>query len=149
MAREIKIGMNRTGIATSPIDSKSIIEAAEKTRGTDGKTMFDVLSELSRASEPVGHIPPPSSLSGLAKTGMNKLMGKQSEIFLDQLGERLAHPVTGTGFHAEQDGVIRGVGGLEARRHLACVHGVDPGIEFRALEQHCGVMLTRPHAVIR
>jgi ferritin-like metal-binding protein YciE len=98
MARQIKMGANRTGIATSPIDSRLTIEGAERSApgAGDRKAILKVLAEMSRSSEPVGHIPLPGSLSGLAATGMEKMMGNQTEIFIDHLGERLAFERTGT-----------------------------------------------------
>jgi hypothetical protein len=86
-------GMNRTGIQTSPLDSKAAVKAAQKSEGTSlgGETgIAAVRLELARAGEPVGTMPPPATLKGLAKTAMTMLKGESPTLFLNLCGERLA-----------------------------------------------------------
>ena len=66
---------NRTCIATSPIDSKRLIEAAEESR----RRRHRWLARRSRArpsgrapSDPIGTVPPPGTLKGMAKTLLEK-----------------------------------------------------------------------------
>ena len=92
-------GRNRTGIATSPLDSRALVEEA---RRATQSPRFD-LSEISatrlsysRAVEPVGTMPPPASVKGAVKAALNVVQGKHPMVFLDLLGERLAFERTGT-----------------------------------------------------
>lgn len=93
------IGSNRTGIKASPIDSKRTIEGA-KTTTPFSATDSDVLAAERRSwadeSDPVGTMPPPASLGGAVKTGVELLRGHKPNVFLDKLGERAAYERTGT-----------------------------------------------------
>jgi rubrerythrin len=90
-------GMNRTGIATSPIDIKEMLEGAQSTPATpDGQSFAEEHLTWARGASPVGTMPPPASLRGAAKTTVDLLQGKKTNVFLDLLGERLAFERTGT-----------------------------------------------------
>ncbi len=92
-------GMNRTGIATSPIDSGKLVKAAEdaNTGGEiDGKALEAERVVWARESPPVGTVPPPGTLKGVAKAVLEKLQGHKPTVFIDKLGERLAYERTGT-----------------------------------------------------
>jgi hypothetical protein len=94
------IGSNRTGIATSPIDSRRLIEAAEQaaTAGPlDGKALEGEHVRWARGAGPVGSVPPPGTLKGVAKTVLERLQGHKPTVLIDKLGERLAYERTGTG----------------------------------------------------
>lgn len=99
MKKPADTGMNRTGIATSPIDSRRTIEGAEQVQ-TDGIIDGDGLAaeRLVWATDapPVGTMPPPATLKGLIKTVIEKIEGHKPTVFLDKLGERLAFERTGT-----------------------------------------------------
>lgn len=47
-------------------------------------------------ADPIGTVPAPGTLKGVAKTGLQKLMGNQPEVLLDKLAGRLAFERTGT-----------------------------------------------------
>jgi rubrerythrin len=90
---------NRTGIGTSPLESKQAIEgarAATERPRVDGKELLATRVKLSRQAEPVGTMPPPSSLKGVAKSAVDAVKGKHPMVFLDLLAERLAFERTGT-----------------------------------------------------
>lgn len=91
------MGMNRTGVATSPIDSKALVDAAQQTGngGPPENPLLGIRVEFSRTSGPVGTMPPPASLKGVAKAGMQMMKGHAPTVFLDKLGERLAYERTG------------------------------------------------------
>jgi hypothetical protein len=94
-----QVGPNRTGIATSPIDSKATIEgarAATDKRDPEGMALQHVRREYAEGAPPVGTTPPPASLKGVARVAIEKLKGNQPTVFLDLLGERLAYERTGT-----------------------------------------------------
>lgn len=90
---------NRTGIAMSPMDSQSIIDAAQNTppssRG-DKTAYTPVENAYIKEAEPVGSVPPPGTLKGAAQTVFDKLSGENPEVLIDKLGERLAFERMGT-----------------------------------------------------
>lgn len=47
-------------------------------------------------AEPIGTVPYPTGLKGIANTLLEKLQGDQPEVLIDKLGERLAFERTGT-----------------------------------------------------
>lgn len=90
---------NRTGIGMSPIDSQRMTEAAEATppsRQGDASALLSIENAYIEQAEPVGSVPIPSTLSGIAQTGLDKLAGKNPEVLIDKLGERLAFERMGT-----------------------------------------------------
>lgn len=99
----IDLGANRTGMATSPLDARKLIEGA--TLGvpagipSDAQGGADALEEervlYSREAGPLGTLPPPVSLKGAASTIIQGLKGKDANGFIDLLGERLAFERSG------------------------------------------------------
>jgi rubrerythrin len=93
------IGMNRTGIAMSPVDSKAMTEAADAlspavpidTAAADAERLAYI-----NEAEAVGSIPPPASMKGVLKAGMAKVKGGAPSIFMDKIGERIAFERGGT-----------------------------------------------------
>lgn len=99
MTKPTDIGMNRTGIATSPIDSRRTIEgAADAHTGgpLDGAALIAERQSWARDAPPIGTMPPPASIKGVMKTVIEKIEGHKPTVFLDKLGERLAFERTGT-----------------------------------------------------
>lgn len=91
-------GTNRTGIQTSPIDSRATEEGAESSPPTSlggESALAKVRLELARQADPVGSMPPPVTLKGIAKTAVTVLKGENPTPFLNKLGERLAFERTG------------------------------------------------------
>lgn len=93
-------GMNRTGAAMSPFDSKKAEQGA-----ADGASpmadpaierIADVRVAYSREADPVGTMPPPANIKGAVRTATNMVKGEKLPVFLDLLGERLAFERTGT-----------------------------------------------------
>lgn len=62
----------------------------------DGAQIEALRAEYIRNAEPVGSIPPPTSLKGAIKTTGQMLTGKQPSVLLDKLSQRLAFERTGT-----------------------------------------------------
>ncbi|RKG91680.1 ferritin-like domain-containing protein [Corallococcus terminator] len=92
------MGLNRTGIKTSPIDSKDIVQEAQRAPPSspgDAQGIHRVRQQYAREADGLGHVPPPSSLKGVAKTAAGLLKGQKSTVFIDKLGERLAFERTG------------------------------------------------------
>lgn len=98
MEKPTDIGMNRTGIKASPIDSKKTIEGAANAKldtPQDGSLLEAERIAWSEEAEPVGTMPPPGSITGAVKATAQKLTGKEPNVFLDKIGERLAFERTG------------------------------------------------------
>ena len=99
MAKETKIGSNRTGIQMSPKDSKEMIEAAQNAMPTsegDHMSLSLLRSDYIADAEPVGTVPPPGTLKGVLKSGMDMMTGDRPQVLLDKLGERAAFERGGT-----------------------------------------------------
>lgn len=98
MKKPTDIGMNRTGIDASPIDSKKTqegaLEAELDTRGDEQLLAQERIIYAQRA-EPVGTMPMPASVKGAVTTAVEGLKGNQPNVFIDKLGERLAYERTG------------------------------------------------------
>lgn len=93
------IGMNRTGIAISPIDAQKTIDGAiEGTPNahSDISKIDEVRVSYSRESPPVGTMPLPASLKGAAQAVIDKFLGEKTAVLLDKMGERLAFERGGT-----------------------------------------------------
>lgn len=90
-------GMNRTGIAMSPKDSKLMLENSEiePTSSGDEDTMADQVSDYFAAKDVVGSMPPPASFKGAVATAAKALTGRKANVLIDKLGERLAYERTG------------------------------------------------------
>ena len=46
--------------------------------------------------DPIGTVPLPGTVKGMAKTSVQKVMGRHPEVLIDALGDRLAFERTGT-----------------------------------------------------
>lgn len=92
------LGLNRTGIGTSPIDSKEMIEGVDLGPLTPGgpEIAAEVRREYAETEETVGSVPPPTTLKGVVVTAAEAIKGNSPVVFLDKLGERLAFERTGT-----------------------------------------------------
>lgn len=99
MKKPTSIGRNRTGIASSPIDSRRLVRVtSDSTRdhGIDGVSLAAERLRWSASADPVGTMPPPASLKGAVKTGFEMARGHKPTVFLDKLGERAAFERSGT-----------------------------------------------------
>ena len=93
------MGLNRTGIGTSPLDAKASIEGAEEgvpLAEADGSAMASVRADYVRDAEPIGSVPPPTSVKGAVQSAGQLLSGRLPTVLLDKLSERLAFERTGT-----------------------------------------------------
>jgi hypothetical protein len=92
------IGANRTGIKTSPLEARKMVEAAAAAvpaASADASGLARERIEASQTSEPVGTVPPPASLKGAAKALMKAAKGEKVTVLLDLVGERLAFERSG------------------------------------------------------
>ena len=92
------VGMNRTGIQMSPIDTKAMLDTsgAQRGEGGDESALVEMRSDYIANSDGIGSIPMPGTLTGAVAMGVNMLKGDSPQILLDKLGERLAFERTGT-----------------------------------------------------
>ncbi len=97
MEKSTQMGTNRTGIDTSPFDSKSMMEGAEKFFSTGGSehTMKAFKREFISDAGSLGSVPLPGTPKGLLKSTMKKISGHNPEVFINKLGERLAFERSG------------------------------------------------------
>ena len=98
MGTATQIGTNRTGVKTSRIDVKTMQQAAERSGPGPGDEdgMAAVRASYIAEADPLGTVPPPATLKGVAKAGMEKLSGDSPEVLIDKLGERMAFERGGT-----------------------------------------------------
>lgn len=92
------LGLNRTGIGTAPVESKKTIEGAAEgmpARADGGARLESVRVAFSSVVAPVGTMPPPATLKGMAKAGLEAIKGNRPTVFMDLLGDRLAFERTG------------------------------------------------------
>lgn len=94
--------VNRTGIQASPKDAKRSIEGAEAgtpnpeaTLGGNSSEAARIRREYAETSEPLGTMPPPGTIKGVASAVKEALSGARGLFFLDKLAERLAFERTG------------------------------------------------------
>jgi hypothetical protein len=98
MERSTDLGLNRTGVDMSPIDTKEMLALSRATpasSGGDEMSMAAMRREYNAEAEDLGSIPPPGTVKGVASTALQKLTGKNPEAFIDKLGCRLAFERTG------------------------------------------------------
>ena len=92
-------GENRTGIATAEEGVNAMLEANERWAPTD--PIDTTLAEADRGvyiieSDALGSVPPPVTIQGMLKSGLDKLVGERPEMLMDKIGERIAFERTGT-----------------------------------------------------
>jgi rubrerythrin len=99
MAKEIRMGKNRTGMDMSPEDSKELLQGSARSTPTsegDEGMLAAVRAEYIREAEGLGTVPPPGTMKGVMKAGADMLTGNRAHVLLDKMGERLAFERGGT-----------------------------------------------------
>lgn len=91
-------GNNRTGRARSPEGTQAMLDIAAHV--TPPMEVDTALSKADRMlyienAESVGSIPPPTTITGAVKTGIEKMTGHEPSLLLDKIGERLAFERSG------------------------------------------------------
>lgn len=96
--RPTDIGINRTGIALSPIDGPATVEGAmaglPSSTGS-ARSIAETRIQMATLASPIGHMPPPLTVRGVATTAVEMIKGHKPNVLLDKLGERLAFERTG------------------------------------------------------
>ena len=98
MEKSTQMGVNRTGVDASPILSKEMAKGSEKytpASAPNGDAMDDIERQYIEESESIGSVPVPGTISGALKAAMKKMTGRNPEMLLNKLGERLAFERSG------------------------------------------------------
>lgn len=92
------LGHNRTGIATSPELTNEMLEGVKEflpTSDGDEGVIGRVREGYAKEAEPLGSVPPPATLTGVAKAAVRGVRGAHPTQFIDKLGERLGFERSG------------------------------------------------------
>jgi len=99
MTTHAELGMNRTGIATSPKLTAEMLEGqkefAPDMPGDERKISSTRSLTAQEWDSRIGSVPPPTTLKGAVKTGMTALKGESPTQLIDRLGARLAFERSG------------------------------------------------------
>jgi bacterioferritin (cytochrome b1) len=98
MQNTTELGRNRTGVQMSPADTREMLKGMEDMRPSTGDetAMAEIRTSYIREAEPVGSVPVPANVKGMAKASVDAMTGKRMHVLMDRLGERLAFERTGT-----------------------------------------------------
>lgn len=106
MEERTELGLNRTGIQMSPLDTADMVSGADEIAEaiSPASNEADALAAPARArladaclrgsyalqADSLGSVPIPGTVKGMAKSGVAMLTGKRPQVLIDKLGERLA-----------------------------------------------------------
>lgn len=93
-------GTNLSGTGTAPARSKEMIQGAQQggpdpASGDFRQGLAAVHLEYVRGADPLGKVPPPTTLKGAAKTFIDMMQARKTPVLLDKVGERIAFERTG------------------------------------------------------
>jgi rubrerythrin len=98
MNNELKFGTNLTGTATAPRLSEEMKNGADAlTIPPEGSSeaIAEERTRLTQASDPVGSVPFPTTITGAVNVGTQTVRGNSAQMLIDKLGERLAFERSG------------------------------------------------------
>lgn len=98
MENTVQIGINRTGLQMAPVTTGDMVNFAQECESQappDEGGLMALHRAYIEEADRNGSVPIPATFTGMASTGMSKLMGDKPETFIDKLGERLAFERTG------------------------------------------------------
>jgi hypothetical protein len=99
MSAQTHLGMNRTGVMTSPVATKELLEAEEILNpifAGEPADFVDIKVQSITDADPLGSVPPPATVKGVVKTGLKMMTGTRPQVFIDKLAERAAYERGGT-----------------------------------------------------
>jgi len=97
MNQTAPLGMNRTGMQTSPMDAERLLKAtADFEPDIAELDVADARMAVIAEADPIGSVPVPATMKGVANAGMQMLTGHKAHALLDKLAERLAYERSGT-----------------------------------------------------
>jgi ferritin-like protein len=91
------MGMNRTGMGVSPNQAGRLLEISKvhPVEPGDEMAMARLRRDYTAQAQPVGTVPPPTSVKGVATSAVEMIKGRKPTVLIDKLGERLAFERTG------------------------------------------------------
>ena len=92
------VGLNRTGIQTSPLASKEAIQGAQEglpSSEGDEQGIIQTRQVYAEESSGMGSVPVPATFKGILSTAKEFFKGTKPTVFIDKLGERLGFERTG------------------------------------------------------
>lgn len=140
MDESSKLGMNRTGAQMAPINTRSMRDEADRNGASpagDRLAAAAVRGAYTVESSTIGSVPVPGTVTGVVKTGMQKLMGRTPEVLVDKLGERLAYERTGTRLYEALIAKVQAMQGTENALPLAELrkHRDEEARHFKLVER--------------
>lgn len=113
MSQRTQMGINRTGIATSRKHAHELMEglALQDEVPSPEPDATGIRAAYLLEGGPVGSMPPPPTLKGMAGAMVEGFAGKRMHVLLDKLGERAAYERSGTRLY---DAMLRRVMLLDA-----------------------------------
>lgn len=97
MHKDISIGLNRTGMKASPMAAGELLESLDLQDGAPAPRIGadEIRADYLGEAEPVGSVPPPTSVKGVFGATAEALRGHRMHVLLDKLGERAAFERSG------------------------------------------------------
>jgi rubrerythrin len=139
--------MNRTGVATSPKLTAAMLEGQNEfppdTQGDERQIALSRSASVQEWDEPIGSVPPPTTVKGVVKTGLTAMTGESPTLLIDKLGARLAFERSGVRLYEVLISKLDATGGFDGgptRAQLESILG-DEFQHFRMLVealQHLG-----------
>ncbi|HVL76548.1 MAG TPA: ferritin-like domain-containing protein [Noviherbaspirillum sp.] len=100
MKEQSQMGMNRTGVQMSPLDTHDMQNALPESKRPpapgEQTAMAALRTSYIEQADQVGSIPVPGTVKGALSTGAAMLTGNQPQLLIDKLGERAAFERGGT-----------------------------------------------------
>jgi hypothetical protein len=92
METKTHLGMNKTGVQMSPMDSSEMLEGLEQfgPQADADREDLRVRMAYADATEGLGSVPVPGTFKGMMKSGADMIGGSRPQVLVDKLGERLA-----------------------------------------------------------
>ena len=81
-----RLGVNRTGMQTSPKLSQEMLASSEAIPAPgDEDAIVATRLDYIEDADPLGSVPPPATMKGMAKSGAKMLTGHRPQAFIDKL----------------------------------------------------------------
>lgn len=109
------IGLNRTGVQISPKLAKEMEEGARQIHPPPGgeEKIAEVRMSYQARAMPVGTMPPPGTIKGMAKAAGKAIKGEKATALLDKMGERMAFERTGVRLYEAMITKLMGSGEMD------------------------------------
>ena len=152
MAIETHLGMNRTGISTSPSLSEEMVAGTAEfppDAPGDERGIAAARSLRAKDAEPIGSLSPPNTLRGMIKTLGTAIRGESPTLFMDKLGERLAFERTGVRLYEGLLSKFDAYGSFDGGPSRAEIESIlgDEFNHYRTLEQALAELGADPTAI--